>query len=93
MGEGTYLDDRIGDLRRGHDAIRRKHPIGFLLAQLVEQERAHATASPPTKRVDELVSLKRVAFFGLSADEVLHAHARALFREMRACGDERRTRT
>jgi hypothetical protein len=72
-GDGTHLDNRLGDLWRRHDAKRREHPIGFLLAQLVHQERAQAAASAPTERVEELVSLERVAFFGLPAGVVLHA--------------------
>ena len=62
-GDGTHLDNRLGDLWRRHDAERGEHPIGFLLSQLVQQEGAQAAASAPTKRVEELVSLERVAFF------------------------------
>ena len=72
MGGRTHLDDCLRDLGRGHDAKRRKHPVGLLLAQFVQQERPHAAASPPTERVEDLVSLERVAFFGLFADVVLH---------------------
>lgn len=57
-GGGTHLDNRLGDLGRRHDAKRRKHPIGFLLAQFVQQERAQAATSASTERVEELVSLE-----------------------------------
>lgn len=72
-GDGTHLNNGFGDLWRRHDAKRREHPIGFLLAQLVQQERAKAAASAPTERVEELVTLERVAFFGLPTGVVLHA--------------------
>lgn len=82
-GEGTHLDDRLGDLGRGHDAKRREHSVGFLLTQFVHQECAQAAASAPTEGVVELISLERLAFLSLFADVVLHVE-RPLF------GNERR---
>lgn len=77
-GEIAHLDDGLGDLGRGHDAKCREHPVGFLLTQLVHQERAKAAASASTEGVEKLVSLERVALLGLPADVVLQVE-RPLF--------------
>ena len=52
-------------LGEGHDREGEHHAIGVLLADLGDEERAHAGASTTTERVADLESLEAVARLGL----------------------------
>merc|ERR1711988_28314 len=64
------LDDRVGHLRRREDRVRAHHAVGVLLADLGDQEGAHATARATAERVREREALEAVAALRLLADDV-----------------------
>ena len=66
------LDDRVRDLRRRHDRERQHHAVRVLLADLGDQERAHAGAGAAAEGVRDLEALKAVAALRLLTDNVEH---------------------
>jgi len=73
-GEGgvVWLNNRVGNLRRGNDGERRHHAVWELLTDLGDQESTHTSTSATTKGVRDLEALKAVAALGLTADHVKH---------------------
>lgn len=71
-GEGCVvrLDDSVGDLGGGHDRVGGHDAVGELLADLGDEEGAHAGAGAASHRVGDLEALEHVAVLGLLADNV-----------------------
>ncbi len=69
-GSIVRLDNGVRDLGGGHDREGEHHAIGVLLADLGDEERAHAGASTTTERVADLESLEAVARLGLLAHNI-----------------------
>ena len=66
------LNHRVRDLRRRHDRERQHHAVRVLLADLGDQERAHAGAGAAAEGVRDLEALKAVAALRLLTDNVEH---------------------
>ena len=66
------LDDGVGHLGGGEDGVGAHHAVGVLLADLGDEERAHAGAGAATERVGHGEALEAVAALGLLADDVQH---------------------
>mmetsp|Transcript_16805 Transcript_16805/g.48628 ORF Transcript_16805/g.48628 Transcript_16805/m.48628 type:complete len:267 (-) Transcript_16805:32-832(-) len=66
------LDDRVGHLGRGEDRVGAHDAVGVLLADLGDEEGAHARAGAATQRVRQREALQAVAALGLLADDVEH---------------------
>ena len=64
------LDDRVRHLRRRDHGVGRHDAVGVLLADLGDEERAHAGARAAAHGVDELEALEAVAGLGLLAHDV-----------------------
>ena len=64
------LDDRVRHLGRRDHGVRRHDAVGVLLADLRDEERAHAGARAAAHGVDELEALEAVAGLGLLAHDV-----------------------
>jgi len=64
------LDDGVGDLGRGDDGEGHHDAVGVLLAELGDEERAHAGARATAERVADLEALEAVARLGLLAADV-----------------------
>eukprot|EP00760_Papus_ankaliazontas_P025007 PhM_4_TR2455/c1_g1_i1/m.64634 len=64
------LDDRVGHLGGGDDGEGEHHAVGVLLAQLGDEERAHAGARAAAEGVRDLEALEAVAGLGLLAADV-----------------------
>merc|ERR1719384_1229248 len=71
-GEGSVvrLDDRVRDLGRRNDGEGVHDSVWVLLADLGDEESAHAGSSSTAERVRQLESLEAVAGLGLFADDV-----------------------
>ena len=71
-GEGGVvgLDDGVGHLGGGDDGVGRHDAVGELLADLGNEEGAHAGAGAAAHGVGDLESLEHVAGLGLLADDV-----------------------
>ena len=71
-GEGGVvgLNNGVGDLGGGDDGEGSHHTIGELLTDLGDQEGTHTGTGTTTKGVGDLETLKAVATFGLTADDV-----------------------
>merc|ERR1719191_1300529 len=67
------LDDRVAHLRRRHDREGHHNTVRVLLADLADEESAHAGARAAAERVRDLEALEAVAALGLLADDVKHA--------------------
>mmetsp|Transcript_13162 Transcript_13162/g.15107 ORF Transcript_13162/g.15107 Transcript_13162/m.15107 type:complete len:486 (+) Transcript_13162:172-1629(+) len=66
------LHNRVRHLRRRNDRERHHDAVGVLLAQLRDQQRAHAGARAATERVRDLEALQAVAALRLLAAHVKH---------------------
>ena len=66
------LHHRVGHLGRGHDAEGVHDAVGVLLADLVDEQGAHAGARPAPQGVDELEALQAVAALALVPHLVHH---------------------
>eukprot|EP00906_Rhabdomonas_costata_P037626 RCo053036 len=66
------LHHGVRDLRRGDHGERQHHPVGVLLADLRDQQRAHPAARAPAQTVRNLEALQAVAALGLLANHVQH---------------------
>mmetsp|Transcript_15188 Transcript_15188/g.65038 ORF Transcript_15188/g.65038 Transcript_15188/m.65038 type:complete len:483 (-) Transcript_15188:50-1498(-) len=66
------LHHGVGHLGRGHDGEGEHHAVGVLLADLGDEERAHAGAGTATEGVADLETLEAVAGLGLLAHDVEH---------------------
>mmetsp|Transcript_78078 Transcript_78078/g.155161 ORF Transcript_78078/g.155161 Transcript_78078/m.155161 type:complete len:543 (+) Transcript_78078:117-1745(+) len=64
------LDDSVGHLGRREDRVGAHDTVGVLLADLGDEERAHAGAGAATERVGHGEALEAVAALGLLADDV-----------------------
>ena len=64
------LDDGVRHLGRREDRVGAHHAVGVLLADLGDQEGAHAGAGAATERVGHGEALEAVAALGLLADDV-----------------------
>jgi len=64
------LDDGVGNLRRREDGVRAHDAVGVLLADLGDEEGAHAGAGATTKRVGHGKALEAIAALGLLAHDV-----------------------
>mmetsp|Transcript_31309 Transcript_31309/g.79466 ORF Transcript_31309/g.79466 Transcript_31309/m.79466 type:complete len:502 (-) Transcript_31309:80-1585(-) len=64
------LNDRVRHLGRGHDREGEHDAVGVLLADLGDQEGAHARAGAAAERVRDLEALEAVSRLGLLADDV-----------------------
>jgi hypothetical protein len=73
-GEGgiVWLDDGIGDLGGWDNGEGGHHAVWELLADLGDQERTHTGTSSTTEGVGDLETLKAVASFGLTANDIEH---------------------
>jgi hypothetical protein len=73
-GEGgvVRLDDGVGHLGRGDDGEGGHHAVGELLADLGDEESAHAGAGATAQGVGDLEALQAVAALGLAADDIEH---------------------
>ena len=71
-GEGgvVRLDNGVRDLGGREDRESKHDPVGVLLADLGDQERAHARACATTEGVGDLEALEAVAGLGLLADDI-----------------------
>ena len=61
QGRVVRLDHRVGHLRRRHHRERAHYPVGILLANLGDEESAHAGTGTTAQRVSQLKSLQAVA--------------------------------
>ena len=66
------LHDRVGYLRAGADGERHHDAVGVLLADLGDEQRAHARAGAAAERVRDLEALQAVRRLRLLADDVQH---------------------
>ena len=66
------LHHRVRHLRRRHDRERQHHAVRVLLADLGDQERAHAGAGAAAEGVRDLEALKAVAALRLLTDNIEH---------------------
>ena len=64
------LDNSVGYLGRGHDGEGEHHAVGVLLADLGDEESAHAGTGTTTERVANLEALEAITRLGLLADDV-----------------------
>ena len=64
------LDDGVGDLGRGDHREGLHDAVGVLLADLGDEQGAHARAGAATQRVGDLEALQAVAALSLLADDV-----------------------
>jgi hypothetical protein len=71
-GEGGVvgLNDGVGDLWRWDDGEGSHHAVWELLADLGDEESSHTSTGTTTERVGDLETLKAVAAFGLTTDDI-----------------------
>lgn len=66
------FDDGVRDLGARHDREGGHHPVRKLLADLGDEQRAHAGSGATTERVRDLEALETIATFGLAAHDIEH---------------------
>lgn len=66
----VWLNDGVGNLGRWHHGESSHHPVWELFANLGDQQCTHTSTSTTTKRVSNLESLKTVATFSLTTDNI-----------------------
>ena len=64
------LDDSVGNLGGRDDRVRGHDPVGVLLANLGDEEGAHAGPGPSSHGVGDLEALHHIAVLSLFADDV-----------------------
>mmetsp|Transcript_12795 Transcript_12795/g.38583 ORF Transcript_12795/g.38583 Transcript_12795/m.38583 type:complete len:322 (-) Transcript_12795:358-1323(-) len=72
QGRIVRLHHRVRHLGGGHDGEGEHHPVGVLLADLADQQRAHAAAGAAAQGVAHLEPLQAVAALGLLPHNVQH---------------------
>eukprot|EP00976_Prorocentrum_cordatum_P097067 1190848-Prorocentrum_minimum.AAC.1 len=72
QGGVVRLNHGVGHLGGGHDGEGQHHAVGVLLANLGDEEGAHAGAGATTQGVADLEALEAIARLGLLAHNVEH---------------------